>query len=259
MVFFGRTMVEPVKNAPYSADSVTEVTQTLPDGNRIRHENKSLFARDSEGRTRREMVIQGLGALGRTDVPLVNIVIHDPVAKVSYMLNPQNKTATRMPDAGPAQLKMLSGSGGKAVEVTQDVVIGRTPVGGPGIAVTQFSAVLSGSQQNVRKEELGARMMEGVNVKGTRTMRTIAAGEIGNERPIEMVTETWYSDAIKAAVLTRHTDPRMGETVTRLTNVKLGEPARSLFEVPADYTIEEQKAMKWQGAGTAPVVIKDER
>ena len=44
---------EPVKNAPYSAEAITESTQTLADGNRIRRENRSLIYRDSQGRTRR--------------------------------------------------------------------------------------------------------------------------------------------------------------------------------------------------------------
>lgn len=264
MFFFGRTAGESVKNAPYTADSVTEMTQSLPDGNRIRHENKSSFARDSEGRTRRETVIQGLGALGRTDAPLENIVIHDPVAKASYVLNPKKKTAMRMPEAGPMPIQMQRGPGGATVDIQKNIIVsGPTPVpanGGPSpITVTQFRHVNNGpASKNVRQEDLGTRMIEGVNAKGTRTTLTIPAGEIGNERAMEVVTETWYSEAIKAAVLTRHTDPRMGETVTRLTNLKLGEPARSLFEVPADYTIEEPKKMNWQGPN-APVTIKDER
>lgn len=267
MFFFGRTAGESVKNAPYAADSVTEMTQNLPDGNRIRHENKSSFARDSEGRTRRETVIQGLGALGRTDGPLENIMIHDPVAKASYLLNPKKKTAVRMPDAGPAQIQLQrgpGGPGGATVDIQKNIIVsGPTPLptnGGPSpLTVTQFRHVTDGpASKNVRQEDLGTRMMEGVNAKGTRTTLTIPAGDIGNERPIEVVTETWYSDAIKAAVLTRHKDPRMGETVTRLTNLKLGEPARSLFEVPADYTIEEPKTMNLRGP-VPSVTIKDER
>ena len=44
-----------VKGAPYSAQAVTETTQVLPDGNRINRKNVSTIARDSEGRTRREL------------------------------------------------------------------------------------------------------------------------------------------------------------------------------------------------------------
>src|SRR5690349_23823702 len=47
-----------VKNAPFTADIVTESTQTLSDGNHIKQTSTVHFSRDSEGRTRRE------GALG---------------------------------------------------------------------------------------------------------------------------------------------------------------------------------------------------
>src|SRR5688572_25587684 len=52
---------EPVKDAPYSAETVTESVQTLSDGNKIRRENRSLIYRDSQGRTRREESINALG------------------------------------------------------------------------------------------------------------------------------------------------------------------------------------------------------
>src|SRR5688572_18664871 len=46
--------VTPVKNAPFSAQAVTEFTQTLGDGNRIERRYESSVARDSRGRSRRE-------------------------------------------------------------------------------------------------------------------------------------------------------------------------------------------------------------
>ena len=50
-----------------------------------------------------------------------------------------------------------------------------------------------------------------------------------------VVTENWVSDQLKTPVYTRHFDPRFGETITKLTNVRLGEPSAHLFEVPAGY------------------------
>src|SRR3954468_18063164 len=49
-----------VKNAPYSAEIVTETTQTLPDGNRIKQTNSVRVYRDSEGRTRHEQSLNNL-------------------------------------------------------------------------------------------------------------------------------------------------------------------------------------------------------
>ena len=73
---------------------------------------------------------------------------------------------------------------------------------------------------------------------------SIPAGEVGNERAIEVVTETWYSDELKASVLIKHSDPRKGETTTRLSNVCLGEPSKRLFQPPTDYTISENPRVR---------------
>ena len=87
-------------------------------------------------------------------------------------------------------------------------------------------------------EELGEQVLEGLLVQGTRWKDTIPAGTIGNERPIDVVTDRWYSKDIDAMVLERHSDPRFGETTYRLVNVVLGEPSPDLFQVPQGYEIE---------------------
>ena len=84
-------------------------------------------------------------------------------------------------------------------------------------------------------EDLGEQVLEGLLVQGTRMKDTIPAGLMGNERPIEIVTERWYSKDIDAMVLQRFSDPRFGETVYRLVNVVLGDPSPDLFQVPQDY------------------------
>ncbi|HYP02228.1 MAG TPA: hypothetical protein VER76_18700, partial [Pyrinomonadaceae bacterium] len=54
----------------------------------------------------------------------------------------------------------------------------------------------------------------------------------------------WYSPELQTVVMTRHSDPRFGETSYRLTNINRGEPARTLFEVPSDYTVKEQSPVR---------------
>jgi TonB family protein len=90
------------------------------------------------------------------------------------------------------------------------------------------------------KESLGKQMIEGVEAEGTRTTLTFPAGMMGNERPINIVSERWYSPELQMVVLTKHSDPRFGETSYRLTNINRSEPSRTLFEVPSDYTIKER-------------------
>jgi len=94
--------------------------------------------------------------------------------------------------------------------------------------------------QNVKTESLGKQMIEGVQAEGTRTTMSIPAGQIGNEQPIQVVTETWYSPELQTVVLRKRSDPRSGETVTRYANISRAEPPRTFFEVPADFKMAER-------------------
>ena len=100
-------------------------------------------------------------------------------------------------------------------------------------------------------EDLGRQFMEGVTVEGTRTTMTIPAGQIGNEQPIKVVSERWFSPELKVLVMSRQADPRFGETTYRLTNVTRDEPSPELFEVPSDFKVIEPGIM-----GNRDVIIE---
>src|SRR5262244_60751 len=85
-----------VKDAPYSADAVTETIQTLGDGNRIVRNSSSKVYRDSAGRTRREQAIKAVGPWAVSGDSPIMITINDPVAGVHYNLNSNTKTASKM-------------------------------------------------------------------------------------------------------------------------------------------------------------------
>lgn len=235
-----------VKGAPYSAIAVSETVQTLADGNRIRRETTGAVYRDSEGRTRHESQI---GDAGHAEAARKFITIHDPVAGVHYVLNPQQKTA--MKTTMPAVVRRV------AVGVPQE---GPVPAAFAGYAapVTVVRRVepapFPGQRmEQVKTEQLGTRMFEGVQAEGTRTTLTIPAGTIGNERPIEIVSESWISPQLQTMVMSKHSDPRTGTNTYRLTAINLGEPDRSLFEVPPDYRIEERGVV---GAAPTDVIIR---
>ena len=267
-----------VKGAPYSAQAVTETIQTLVDGNRIVNKTTSSLYRDSEGRTRRELTIKLLGPIGDGGEPLQTVFINDPVAGVSYSLDSKNRIAHKtMPFKLMENLKLPPGEAGHRFEfrvadpaagpgtaaagvgpgtAAAGVVVKAPPVPGPEAGMkpdpeftfkiqTESAAGATymfrrkGPNDNEVKENLGKQIIEGVEAEGTRSTITIPAGEIGNERAIEIVSERWYSPELQMDVMTRHNDPRTGETVYKLTNISRLEPAKSLFEVPTDYTIKE--------------------
>jgi hypothetical protein len=235
-----------VKGAPYSADAVTETTQTLSDGNRIHRTSKASLYRDSEGRTRREQTLGELGPLTASGEPIQTVVINDPVAETSYMLNTRDKVAHKMPGRG--MMKMRLPETGNKVEMANKVkqqaerdAIMVAPTDTPHFEVRithNENGELRTDSKGFKKEPLGTEIIEGVAADGTRTTITIPAGAIGNERAIEIVTDTWYSNQLHSTIMTKTTDPRAGETVYSLKNIKLAEPPGNLFMVPPDYSVQ---------------------
>lgn len=236
-----------VKGAPYSAQAVTESTQTLGDGNRIVRKSTAALFRDSEGRTRREQDFKAIGPLA-ADGPGQTIFISDPVAGVDYFLDVRNRTARKMM---PIRFKfdMKTPAPGEKpdiiyerkidrIQIEQKVArAGELQIAPEGATVMEWHGT---NEKNARKESLGKQLIEGVEAEGTRTTITIPAGEIGNERAIEIVSERWYSPELQTVVMTRHSDPRFGENSYTLTNISRSEPDKSLFEIPAGYTVKEE-------------------
>ena len=132
---------------------------------------------------------------------------------------------------------------GQNVNVDVDVVTAvRAPVAvgqGMGVGVGKGVGIATTLPRtpkwDTRTEDLGEQNIEGVSAKGTRTITTIPAGEIGNERPIETIYEKWYSDELQMVVYSKSSDPRFGEQTYRLTNINRSEPDPSLFTPPPGY------------------------
>lgn len=76
-----------VKGAPYCATAVHESVQALADGNRIVKKQSTQLCRDGEGRTRREVLRDGAPR---------RVYLHDPVARESWVLDPERKRAQRI-------------------------------------------------------------------------------------------------------------------------------------------------------------------
>lgn len=204
-----------VTGSPFTAAAISESMQTLADGNHITRKTQSNLYRDSQGRFRKEVSLPAIGPLAATGQPHSFIVIHDPVAGTNFVLEQDEKIARKMPG------RLMSAPG---TEILKDHVEYR-------VQATQ--------QEAVKKESLGTQEISGVKAEGTRVTRTIPAGEIGNEMPITVMSETWYSNDLKMTVMSKRSDPRFGETTYMLTNIQRSEPDASLFAVPPGYTIEE--------------------
>lgn len=247
-----------VKNAPYSAQAVSERQQVLGDGNQISQRNEvSTWYRDSAGRTRLE-VRDGQGELRR-------VVISDPVAGNTWTLDPGKRSAFKVaahggvPDQWRARAEAwrARGHAGNAGDGGGDQVIVKRVERADGdaraprdvrIHVPKFMA-FDGAlahamtdlkwKKNTVSKDLGSKTIDGVKAEGKLRSYEIPAGEIGNRNPIVVSDETWYAPELQITVYAKHSDPRSGDVVFRLENLKREEPAAALFGVPADYTVKE--------------------
>jgi hypothetical protein len=238
-----------VAGAPYSAEQTQEHVQTLNDGTHITQTQMRVkIYRDSLGRTRTERPL----AMGfnDSDGPVV-IQISDPVAGVQYTLDAQNKVAHRLaarsPGAGAVAPNGTRISGSPGLASTPPPVPPPPPP--PGTAGVFSQAIGTGRVQgiatppNFTEEKLPAQMIEGVLAEGVRRTNTIATGTQGNDRPFNIVSETWTSPDLKLTVLSKTDDPRNGESVMKLTNISRNEPDPTLFQPPADYQTVDETGM----------------
>jgi TonB family protein len=181
------------------------------------HSQSQKIYRDSQGRERSEETSG-------------SAVISDPVAKVSYRLNAQTRTATQAPLMS-LNVRVVSGNIQAELAAMQAQLAQATAL------EADARALAAASGESPVKESLAPQNLEGVLSNGTRTTITIPAGQVGNERPIHVVDEVWYSPELQLNVKTVHSDPRGGETVYRLTQIIRSEPDPRLFQVPSDYTM----------------------
>lgn len=220
----------PMLGAPYSAEEIGRQTQTLVEGSRITQEFTSTISyRDSAGRTRveRPAVILTPANIKASQIPSV-AEIHDPVAGCVYYLDPAKRVAHQylIPAAPGTSVGMI---------VTE---------------VTRYPPPL-GSGGQLIGEPLGTQMIDGFPAEGRRSSMTHPAGLMGNDRPITTVTESWTSQDLKITVLTKTIDPRSGESVRALVNIKRAEPDPTLFQPPPGYTVVRETGpftIRFEGA-----------
>jgi hypothetical protein len=226
-----------VTGAPYSAVSVTETIQTLADGTTIDRKIQANIFRDGQGRMRRETTLPVIGPLVASGKSNSFVMLHDPVAGTAFILHPDTKIADQLP---------ASHRGTK----------------NPGAMQDKFEAHVQQEIANgtLKKEDLGTQTINGVAAQGTRYTSTIPIGQIGNDKPITVVTERWYSADLQVVVKSTRTDPRFGSTTYTVTNIQRQEPAATLFAVPADYTVRQghlhgKGNMMYAPVGQAPAAV----
>ena len=255
-----------MKNVPFSAEEVNESVQTLADGNRISRSSTGKIYRNSEGRVRRE-INSGLGGvMGSTfTISGGGVSVIDPVMGQKFQLDTELKMARVAELKAGQEIAIASGVRAIADEDKAKLLtklqteyqlkgelkalepIAPVPsvMAVPSMSTTIAPMAVQGggfaysmgptSKYETHSEDLGTRDFEGVSAEGSRKITTIPAGAIGNERPIEISYERWFSKDLGMVVYSKNTDPRFGEQIYRMTNIVRAEPDPSLFAVPSGY------------------------
>ena len=263
-----------VRNSPFSADAISESIQTLADGNRIVRSSTSKLYRNSEGQFRQEYGGGSGGAFGTfftydDGVTIVNPgqgrLLLDTTTKIARSYEDlagqaiaiaplAATTAVRAVDAvkpltpeARADLERLTAEVDKIKASKEQIASVKDELRAAAEKVEARAFLTkdggrtwlgtSGPKYDTRTEDLGEQNYEGISARGTRTITTIPANAIGNERPIEITYEKWFSDELKMVVYSKQSDPRTGEHTYRLTNINRSEPDPSLFKVPNGFKV----------------------
>jgi hypothetical protein len=259
---------------PIYAEFTTAHHQSFTDGNRISRSTFSCIYRDAQGRIRREsqLSVPGLPA-GIAAATFITIVDHQ--LGFGYVLNPQEMVAHRYdlnaagssyvarlntqaagsallpPDAKPAAVAANSATPAASaasqwrmhafsprnIHPAMDGVPGAEEAGYTSAPTMRIDQPFLAAPNPVRTENLGEQMILGFRAHGTRVITTLPAGQIGNDRPIDIVSEQWFSPDLEVVMRSMHEDPWAGEFTTTITKVSRGDQAASLFEVPSAYKI----------------------
>jgi TonB family protein len=196
-----------VKDEPYSAEFVSESKRELDDGTRITlsYVVRTEY-RDSQGRTRREQALPPV-----TKESPRWVTIDDPAAAVEYVLEPAKKIAHRF-TMKPSSLPQLS-------------------LGPPEVALYGITT---------KTEVLGMQTIQGFRAEGVRqTQIQPGTPGPGGQRGWVRVTNTWTAPDLQTVVL-EHISVDGSETNTQMTKLLREEQPASLFQVPADYRMEDE-------------------
>jgi hypothetical protein len=203
--------IPAVAHAPFSSVVTAEWTKTLEDGSTVTRQNHRVVLRDGAGRIyqeRRTLVPKG----GQAEPQLMRIEISDPERHIKYFCRPESQEC------------MLRDYSGPPPDVTE-------PVGSTG----EGRMVLT-------REQLGRGDVSGVEVTGTRETRVIAGGVMGNDRPISITKEFWYSSQLGLNMQVKRSDPRLGMQTFTVTEVSLAEPDPKYFQVPRGFKVVDMRS-----------------
>jgi len=184
--------IAPIAGAPYSALGVTNFATTFVDGNRISRRETTRIFRDSHGRAR----VEHTSPPPSTDFdPLATpaiVLINDPVRGECYVLETPKNIA-----------HVLSHPDKRGV-MKPPIALGLPPARlvMPGFDIADRAAFALAETYSSPTDQvsLGNKTIDGIPVVGIRLKHQVRAGDFGNEQPIFVTVEQWFSNDLGIAI-----------------------------------------------------------
>ena len=187
----------PVAGASYTAEYAIEVQKPQTGGGSETLHSETLVARDSYGRIRHELHDYVPEPRSKEPPPLLVVVLLDPVARLTHILDPILQIDDR---------KWLHA---------------------PHLRTFDF-----GSSKG---EDLGLKTISGIPVMGVRLRSTVLPRNSATGDPEQVVDEIWYSRELQLVVFERQTDSAGLELTVTMSKLDRNEPDPALFKIPRGY------------------------
>jgi hypothetical protein len=209
-------VIPPKANAPFTLTLQTEWVRNLYTGGAMTFVNQRRIARDSSGRYYQERWFL-VPKNGKIESKMTKIQIADPVRHVVYsceLLNRRNICEETF-----------------YAETNNTVIRFDGPPPGP----------LPNDAGYASHADLGQQEIAGVATTGSRETINYNPGVFGNDAPMTVDREYWFSPQLGINLLSRLTDPRFGTQTFMVTEISPSEPDPQLFQLPAGYKVVDMR------------------
>jgi len=208
-------VIPPIPHAPFFATLATESVKYAADGGTMTFVNQRHIARNADGHIYEErwyLVPKG----GKVKSSMNWIQIADPKQRTLYNCSPQRRVCDLLvynpePDLSAASLR-------KGTTHTLEDGDGREIW-----------------------EDLGTQNILGIETEGIRQTTVTNVGVLGNDQPLNSMSEYWHSQQLGINLLSIRSSPYFGKQTFTITEISTGDPDAQLFNLPAGYTVNDQR------------------
>ena len=203
--------IPPKPNVPFSLTLETEWTRPMANGGTFTLANKRRIMRDSAGHVYQErwyLVPKG----GKIESTMNYIQIADPYEHVGYSCEVASKTCFTEPY-------------NRSASANYQPAVGK-------------SGALPNGQGSRTVEDLGKKDIEGLETIGFRETTTVNPGVFGNDQPMIIIREFWYSPQLGINLISLLDSPQSGKQQFTVTHVSTAEPDPHFFTLPEGYSVD---------------------